>query len=29
VEQHWGVIPRRVRVMACVLGHQSIKCPYA
>jgi hypothetical protein len=28
-EQHWGVIPRRVRVVACVLQSQSIKCPYA
>jgi hypothetical protein len=29
VEQHRGVIPSRVRVMACVLWRQSIKCSHA
>jgi hypothetical protein len=28
VEQHRGVIPRRVRVVARVLRCRSIKCPY-
>jgi hypothetical protein len=28
VEQHRGVIPRRVRVVAHVLWCRSIKCPY-
>jgi hypothetical protein len=27
VEQRRGVIPRRVRVVACVLWCQSIECP--
>jgi hypothetical protein len=28
MEQHRGVIPRRVRDVACVLWCRSIKCPY-
>jgi hypothetical protein len=28
VEQHRGVIPRRIRVVVRVLWCQSIKCPY-
>jgi hypothetical protein len=28
VEQRRGVIPGRVRVVACVLRCRSIKCPY-
>jgi hypothetical protein len=28
VEQHWGAIPGRVRVVARVLRCRSIKCPY-